>query len=313
MSPGPGPLRVMVALAAALTLAGCGIVVGNRTSSGVAIKVTTAFGTTRLGSHALRRSPASGSILDLTRRFFSLRTTQHGRVVESIDGHGAAGAHEGPWAFYVNGIEATRGAAATPLSAGDRVWWDLHDRQAVAHVPAVVGSYPEPFLNGSGGKAYPTVIDCGNAASAACHEVTRSLDRAGVKVSFQGLGTGSGSDSLAVLVGTFTQLRGTLAAELLQGGPASSGVYARFVGAQGQALELLDAAGSVTRTFHSAVGLVAAVEQSGLNEPVWLVTGTDPAGVAAAAAAVTPAALDDHFAVAVLPGGRVLGLPLSPR
>ena len=65
-----------------------------------------------------------------------------------------------------------------------------------------------------------------------------SLHKAGVKVSYQVLGGGSGSDSLAVVVGTWRDLRGVIAADLIGSGPSTSGVFAQFVGTGGQALEL---------------------------------------------------------------------------
>jgi hypothetical protein len=54
----------------------------------------------------------------------------------------------------------------------------------------------------------------------------------------------------------------------------------------------------VVRTLGAGAGLVAATGNSS-TAPVWIVTGTDVAGVSAAAAALTAARLDDHFAVAV--------------
>jgi hypothetical protein len=301
-------------LAVALVLAGCGIGVGgNRTSKGVQVRVTTGFGASTVGNHSAASFPSADTVMNFTKKFFTVKTSDGGGFVDAIDGHANDESKKVDWFYYVNGIEAPKGAAATQLNPGDHVWWDLHDWSATQDVPAVVGSYPEPFLSGAGGQSYPTVLTCATGFSTACTQATKSLDNAGVKVSFQGLGTGSGSDSLALLVGTFTQLEGTIAAELLKAGPGTSGVYAQFVvGAHAQALELENAKGDVVQTYHGSVGLIAAVEQSGLNEPVWLVTGTDKAGVNAAARALTPAKLANHFAVAVLPGGKVLPLPVAP-
>jgi predicted nicotinamide N-methyase len=75
-------------------------------------------------------------------------------------------------------------------------------------------------------------------------------------------------------------------------------------------LELLDPRGDAVLTLGKGAGLVAATAE-GSGEPTWLITGTDPAGVAAAAAAVTPSALHDHFALAVQ-GHRRLPVPLRP-
>ncbi len=296
-----------------LALAGCGIAVnGNRTSKAVSVRVTTNFGSQRVGRDSRTSFSSGDTVMNFTKQFFTLKTSDGGGFVDAIGGRADQESQRVDWFYYVNGIEAPKGAAATQLHPGDHVWWDLHDWRAVQDVPAVVGSYPEPFLSGSGGRSFPTVVTCADGYQAACTTVTKSLSKAGVKVSFSALGNGSGSDSLTLLVGTLTQLQGTLAGELLKAGPESSGVYAQFVIAtQGQALELDNAAGDVVATYHGSVGLIAAVEQSGLNEPVWLVTGTDKAGVEAAAAALTPAKLADHFAVAVAPGGRVIPLPVA--
>jgi hypothetical protein len=62
------------------------------------------------------------------------------------------------------------------------------------------------------------------------------------------------------------------------------------------------------RTLTGTAGLIAAT-RSGEADPEWVVTGTDPAGVALAANALDEAALHDRFAVAVTAAGTVLPLP----
>ena len=118
----------------------------------------------------------------------------------------------------------------------------------------------------------------------------------------------SGTDSLAVEVGTWRDLRGEILASLIEQGPGSSGIYAKFAGHTGGSLQLLDPHGGVVRTLGPGAGLIAATAD-GSNEPTWLITGTDPAGVTAAAAAFTPSALDGHFALAVQ-GKHGLPVPL---
>jgi hypothetical protein len=59
----------------------------------------------------------------------------------------------------------------------------------------------------------------------------------------------------------------------------------------------------------AGAGLVAATADSS-SEPVWLITGTDRAGVSAAAKALTPGRLRDHFALAVQ-GGSDFPVPLQ--
>jgi hypothetical protein len=96
---------------------------------------------------------------------------------------------------------------------------------------------------------------------------------------------------------------------LIAHGPGASGVYARFTGPNSNRLALLDPAGRVARLLGPGAGLVAATADSS-SAPTWLITGTDAAGVAAAARALTPQALHDHFALAVQ-GATRLPIPLQ--
>jgi hypothetical protein len=131
-----------------------------------------------------------------------------------------------------------------------------------------------------------------------------------VPVATQLIGTGSGTDSLAVVVGTWHDIRAEIVAGLLEQGPGASGVYARFSSGRGRSIELLDPGGNPVRRLGAGAGLIAATAQ-GSSQPTWLITGTDAAGVSAAANAFTPGALRDHFALAVR-GQAHLPLPVAP-
>jgi Domain of unknown function (DUF4430) len=289
---------------ATLALGGCGLGPGAGTSN-VTISVTRAFGADRIGSVTRTKVPGSETVMRMLERSFRVQTRYGGGFVQAINGlRGDSSRRD--WFYYVNGIEAPKGAAATAVHRGDRIWWDLHDWSATDDVPAVVGSFPEPFRHGSDGKRLPTTLECAPGSESACQEVSKELRAEGVPAASQGLGTGSGQDTLDLLVGPWTALQGAIAARLIARGPASSGVYARFSGAR---LQLLDPIGRVVRTLESGAGLIAATgDQS--SAPTWLVTGTDAAGVSAAARALTPSRLRDHFALAVTPTAD-LPLPLD--
>jgi len=297
----------VIAAALAVAVTGCGLGPGPGTSN-VSLTVTRAFGASTVASITRGQVPGSETVMRMLERSVRVRTRYGGGFVESIDGFsGDSGRHD--WFYYVNGIEAPAGAATTAVHRGDRIWWDLHDWSATDSVPAVVGSYPEPFVHGIGGRRLPTVLECAPDVSAACARVSAALSAARVPVASQVLGGGSGSDSLAVLVGTWSDLHGVIAAELLAHGPGSSGVYARFTGSDGRSLALLDPHGAVVRTLGAHAGLIAATDDR-MSEPTWMITGTDAAGVSAAAGAMRSARLRDHFALAVH-GGEDLPVPLE--
>jgi len=296
-----------VAIATTIATSGCGLGAGSGTSD-VTLTVTRDFGHQSVGTITTRRVPGAETVMRMLQRSFSVQTRYGGGFVQSIDGRsGDPQRHD--WFYYVNGIQASLGAAGTAVHRGDRIWWDLHDWSAAESIPAVVGSFPEPFIHGSGGKRLPTALECAGDVGQACRVVSAELEKIGVPVAVQQPGTGSGSDSLAVVVGTWSDVKGEIAARLIAHGPSASGVYARFSGPRGQTLELLDVRGHPVRRLGAGAGLIAATAQSP-SPPTWLVTGTDPAGVSRAAAALTPARLQDHFALAVQ-GGSYLPAPVT--
>ena len=290
--------------------AGCGLGPGPGTS-GVSLVVTRNFGDGRVGGVHADRVPGSETVMRFLSRSFSVQTRYGGGFVQAINGlSGQYGAGRRiDWFYYVNGIEASKGAAAFALHRGDRVWWDRHDWSAAQRVPAVVGSFPEPFLHGREGKRLPTRIDCASGASAACDTVARELRAVGVPAAQAALGTTFDPDTLRVVVGPWSAARSDPAARQVEGGPTASGVYARF-DAGGKRLVLLDATGRARRTYAAGAGLIAAT-RLGDRAPTWVIAGTDAAGTAAAARAFAdPSALSDRFAVAAVSGG-VLPVPVG--
>jgi hypothetical protein len=115
---------------------------------------------------------------------------------------------------------------------------------------------------------------------------------------------------LRIDVGKWSDLSQLQDLDLLEKGPAASGVYARFAGPNGPLL-LLDARGRVTRQAPAGTGLIAALIPPG-QQPLWVVTGVDEAGVARAAALLDGARLRNAYALAVTPSGPPLRLPLEP-
>jgi hypothetical protein len=297
-----------VAIASAIAIAGCGLGAGKSTSGSVTLTVTRGFGTAPVGTVNEKSIPGSQTVMRLLEGSFKVATRYSGGFVESIDGH-AGGSSRLDWFYYVNGIQASLGAAGTSVHKGDRIWWDLHDWTATDSIPAVVGSFPEPFVHGTGGRRYPVTLECATDTAKACQRVTSELNSMGVPVSSQAIGGGSGTDSIGVVVGTWRDVHGELLSQLIAHGPAASGVYAKFAGTSGSSLQLLDPTGKAVRTLGTDAGLIAATAQPSTG-PFWLITGTDVAGVSAAADALTPARLRDHFALAVQ-GSADLPVPLE--
>ncbi len=297
----------LAALAVTATLGGCGLGSGPGTG-GASVRITRAFGSRPVGALSAAKVPGSETVMRMLERSFRVQTRYGGGFVQAINGLAGDGARTA-WFYYVNGVQAPQGAATTAVHRGDHIWWDLHDWQATNSVPAVVGSFPEPFAHGVGGKRFPTTLECAADVAAACKQVTTALNAVHVPVASQLIGTGSGPDTLGVVVGTWREIAPEVVGSLVAHGPGASGVYARFAGSAGHSLQLLDPSGHVARTLGSGAGLIAATADSS-SAPTWLITGTDAAGVTAAARALNAHALHDHFALAVQ-GSSLLPVPLQ--
>ena len=289
---------------AVVMLASCGLGPG-ATPSAIHLTVTHGFGAKAVGTQSPPRVRGQETAMSLLMRNHRVKTRYGGGFVQSVDGRsgGTLGGDPVDWFYYVNGVEAPKGAADTNVHPGDRIWWDLHDWSQAQAIPAVVGSFPEPFLNGIEGKRLPVRIECASASGYACSKVTASLRAYGVPAAIAAIGSGAAPETLRVLVGPWTSVAGELAAQSIARGPRYSGVYARF-STNGLALTLLDEQGRTAQTLGADAGLIAAT-QSAKEAPVWVVTGTDGAGVNRAANAFDQATLEHRFAVALGPGGTV--------
>jgi hypothetical protein len=150
-------------------------------------------------------------------------------------------------------------------------------------------------------------VECAELTAGPCQTVLARLRAAGVPAAIAAIGPGDEPQTLRVLVGPWPAVRGTPATEAIERGPRASGVYARFA-ESGQTLTLLDARGRTTRTLVAGAGLVAATRYAE-EAPIWVVTGTDTAGVALAARFFGEAPLRDHFALAIEASGAARPVP----
>jgi Domain of unknown function (DUF4430) len=303
-----GTAVAIALLSAALAAAGCGLGPG-RGLADVQLTVTHDYGAEPVLSHAVGGITESDTVMRVLDRNAEITTRYGGGFVQSIGG--VAGDEQGgdsrDWFFYVNGVESTVGAADYALHGGEAIWWDYRDWSAAMRVPAVVGSWPEPFT-GDSGKRQPVAVECMGGGEA-CEEARSRLEGAGAAVS-----SGVPDGAIRILVGPWARVREDPAAAQIEDGPQTSGVFADFIrtneAPNSGSFELrgLDEAGGPARSFGPGAGLVAATRRYDAP-PVWVVTGPAVAGVRTAAGLLDTADLRDHYAVAT-EGGKETSLPL---
>jgi hypothetical protein len=145
--------RLFPFLLVAALLAGCG-------GSGIPGRATLWVTRDRGADVLLVRSVPSGlTVMQALRREADVGTSYGGRFVSSIEGVESDASGRRDWFYFVNGVEADRGASEYRLHPGDVLWWDYRSWQGDdMRAPVVVGAFPEPFLHGYGGKVRPAAV-----------------------------------------------------------------------------------------------------------------------------------------------------------
>ena len=153
-------------LAAALALcaaaaAGCGLGPG-QDEGDVSLTVTRDYGSKVLlqKTDSINESDTVLRVLDRNAEV----TTRYGGGLRPVDRR-ARGQPERR-AAAATGSSTSTGSSrrsappSTTSPDGDRIWWDYRDWTAAMRVPAVVGSWPEPFVHGFQGTRWPAAVDC---------------------------------------------------------------------------------------------------------------------------------------------------------
>jgi Domain of unknown function (DUF4430) len=282
--------RAAATLAAlALVLTGCHSKVKATPAAG---KPTATVVVTRdLGARQLldRRVAPGQTVMAALRAIAPVSTRYGGRFVQSIDGISGSLSHTRDWTYFVNGLEAQVGATDVTLHAGDRVWWDYRPWADLPTVPAVVGSFPEPFVHGTGRKQALVEVRGSNTLRAALRH--------------DGARTGASTSSWRVLVGSDAALRSDPAYRNATSSPLAAGVT--VIVRDGQVLAY--AGQGMLAPVPTARAAIFAIRANG--GATLFVAGVDAAAArtAATALATHPAIAQHRYAIALDARGRVVG------
>lgn len=139
--------------------------------------------TRNLGSEII--SPAqevnlnNGSAMDALKKTAKVETAYGGGFVQAING--IKNTSKEAWFYYINGFLVNVGASAYQLQDGDVEQWDFHPYAGTMFIDALIGHFPQPFLNGYGGKLYPTVIVYQPGFESQAEALKDKLEELGVK------------------------------------------------------------------------------------------------------------------------------------
>ena len=252
------------------------------------------------------------SARDALEQAASVETAYGGGFITAINGVSSSAGKD--WFFYVNGILTNVGARNYILHEGDVERWDFHSWGFCSFVSALIGDFPEPFVHGYGGEARPAVVVYEPGLEDEAGDVAGMLARLGVgnvsAVTAAELSPEEKEwcnlvllgDMDCELVSELNQLRDELC------------FYAYFEGGE---LLLLDSRGEVAGEYGAGCGLIQAAQSpwnpggiGACQNVVWMVSGTDEAGVRDAVdVLVNRSAELRHAFAAVIAGGEVIKVP----
>lgn len=293
----------MVGLVVCGVLAGCG---GPRESSATTVDGIALDRGPVVGEREGGRSPGVRALSARTAKpIAKLRDDLRASMFREKEDEGAT------FTPYLNGLLPALGEAELAYP-GDRVGWVPRDVADTGATPsAVVGLFPAPFTTRFTAKRrfYPVRIQCADVRSAACDATEQSLLEEDVRVTTSNLSDQASRGVVRLVVGPWATIRGSfvqgrLGDALAIEQPGERNGYGVSIDAKGTAIEqgaVFGEAAGAAAPRGPGTGLIFALRDS-LGLPVWIVTGTDEAGVTAAASSLTKAALAGRVA-AIIPAG----------
>lgn len=218
------------------------------------------------------------------------------------------------WFYWVNGILAPVGIAEYTPQPGDVIWWDYHDWSVTMFIPAVVGSYPQPFKNGFWGKVSDTIILYEEDFFDEAESLKESLNEKGVKtviLTEYSPELLEDEDHYVIALGVWKDLsKESQFLNTINKKNKLVGVYGKFTD---EGLSAIDFKGQIIKTFEKDAGFIYA-HSPGVNglKPFWCITGTDEIGVEKAIEVLieTPEKIEQMFS-AVVTEDEIINCPYT--
>jgi hypothetical protein len=283
----------------------------------VRVVATRNFGQELMFDEMLEVLP-DASAMSALMKVAEVETTYGGGFVNAINdvrsGYTGKEKTKTDWFIYVNGIRSNTGALDYKLRDGDTQHWDFHNWSFHHFIPAIMGDFPEPFRHGYGGNIRSTIIAYADSLKEDAENLERRLTQLGVSnVSAKRtdeLSENEKESSNLILLGTMDN---AFISELNQNWKRL-GFFTYFENGN---LVVLDAEGEVAAKYSSGAGLIQATQNpwnpngiGACENVLWMVSGTDEAGVKDALDALVNHHIELQYAcAAIVVNGEIIKVP----
>lgn len=283
----------------------------------VRVVVTRDFGRQVLLDATIEVAPGCSSLAALE-QVTDVTTAYGGGFVDSINGlrsqYSGGQAEQYDWLVYFNGIQSKTGALDYTMRQDDVQRWDFRHWSFRISIPAIVGDFPEPFLHGYAGRVKPTIIVYDGGFEQDAEAVEDALVGLGVAdVSSQPiseLGDDDKRNANLIIIGysddeMLTEMNGVW---------NRLGFFARF---EDGMLDIYTGTGERAARYGPGTGIIQATQSpwnprstAACENVVWMVSGTDAAGIEAAAQALATRSSElQHAFAVVVTGGEIIRVP----
>jgi hypothetical protein len=316
---GTKPVHLLLLFLLVFILSACSSPLNN--ASGVLqtrVVVTRDFGKTVILDETTDLPPDSNALKAL-QGVTRVETAYSGGFVRGINGlkseYKNTASLKQDWFVFINGLLANTGALDYTLQPGDIQQWDFHTWSFQQMVPAIIGHFPLPLTQGYEGKTRPAVIACSPTYRDEADSLQKLLVQ--LKVSdvsirdVSGLSPKEKEESNIFLIDTPDN---SLVTELNKNW-RRLGFFAHF---ENNSLLALTAEGRIQQRYEAGTGWVQATQNpwnpngtGACESTAWLITGTDTAGVKAAARSLIENYTAIRYSCAlIISNGELIRLPL---
>ena len=256
--------------------------------------------------------------MDALKQVAEIETAYGGGFVNAINGVCTqyTGSHSAKmdWFIYANGILTNVGALDYILYPGDVEHWDFRDWSFRHFIPAIIGDFPEPFMHGYEGEVRSTIVVYQANLKKEAEDVAGKLSQLGVgSISSKSINELSGGEKEFCNLILLGDVDCELISELNQVWKRL-GFYAYLNAGN---IVTLNAKGEVAAEYGAKSGLIQATQNlwnpKGIGvceNVVWMVSGTDEAGVKSAIDVLINHYTEFQYAYAVvIADGEIIKVP----